>query len=370
MSDLIRKTYEIQRKTIDEEAGIYEAMISTEKLDRQGDIVVADGGDVKNYLRNPVVLFGHRYDDPERVVGRSLEIETISKKGIRSRFEFAPWGTSIGADVTRRLWGSGFLNATSIGFNPNWKEAIPIDANGEEIPEDQRGDAMDTFFRSGGLKFKEWELLEFSLVPVPANQDALRLAVRGAIERLDAGRAIDRLSRRRSQTPAVRALESFFEEILDPEKAADPIVWITRDAVLRPFPNEHACRLRDPGDFEQDSFRRMDRESDGKSYSVIMGKLDGETTMTEQSYRYPKDGWTEGEARSHCTDHDGILFEPASSEGLRPGVSRSRLSMTPAKADDGSLPNDADDNELTEEEQYAAIAGKIRELLEVLFPRK
>ncbi len=79
-----------------------------------------------------------------------------------------------------------------------------------------------------------------------------------------------------------------------------------------PYPNEHACRLRDPDDFQQDSFRRTSRESDGKRYDVIMGRLEGEDTMTEQAYRYPKDIWTEAEARAHCKAHQGILFEPAS----------------------------------------------------------
>ena len=367
---LIRKTYDVERKTIDEDAGIFEAMISTESIDRQADIVVADGGDVANWLRNPVVLFGHNYSDPERLVANGLEIEKIKGKGIRSVFQFVPWGTSIGADVTRRLWTGRFLNATSIGFLPDWKQVVPIDADGNEIPPEER-EPTDFYF-AGGRKFKKWELLEFSLVPVPANQDALRLAVRGAIERLDVGRIEAKLARR-SQTPAVRALESFFSELLDQTAEVDPVVWITRDAVLRPFPNEHACRLRDPGDFEADSFRRTDRETDeGKPFSVIMGKLEGEDSMVDQSFRYPKDVWKEGEANQHCVDHDGILFEPASGEeALRPDVSRSTLSPDPASTGRSAptIPAESDDDstELTEE-RYETIAGEILELLDGFFP--
>ena len=79
-----------------------------------------------------------------------------------------------------------------------------------------------------------------------------------------------------------------------------------------PYNSEHSCRLRDPDDFQADSFRRTSRESDGKQFFVIMGRLQGEDTMTEQAYRYPKDTWTEAEARKHCKEHDGIAFEPAS----------------------------------------------------------
>jgi len=77
-----------------------------------------------------------------------------------------------------------------------------------------------------------------------------------------------------------------------------------------PYPNEHACRLRSPGQFQENSFRRMTREHNGKQYSVIMGKLKGEDSMTEQAYRYDKDKWTAEQARNHCLDHDG-RFEAA-----------------------------------------------------------
>lgn len=79
---------------------------------------------------------------------------------------------------------------------------------------------------------------------------------------------------------------------------------------LKPYPHEHACRLREPRDFQADTFRRMQREHEGKKYSVIMGKLKNEDTMTEQAYRYADDIWTAAQARSHCKDHDG-RFEAA-----------------------------------------------------------
>jgi HK97 family phage prohead protease len=79
---------------------------------------------------------------------------------------------------------------------------------------------------------------------------------------------------------------------------------------LKPYPHEHACRLREPGEFQADTFRRMQREHEGKKYSAIMGKLKNEDTMTEQAYRYADDVWTATEARSHCKGHEG-RFEAA-----------------------------------------------------------
>ena len=69
--------------------------------------------------------------------------------------------------------------------------------------------------------------------------------------------------------------------------------------------NEHECRLKDPADFQQDSFRTTTRESDGKEYNIIMGRLKNETTMTEQAYRYKDSIWSTSDANTHCKDHDG-----------------------------------------------------------------
>ena len=93
--------------------------------------------------------------------------------------------------------------------------------------------------------------------------------------------------------------------------AANPDALITGvKAELKPYPNEHACRLRNPDDFQDGSFRRMTRVSDGKKYSVIMGRLEGEDTLTEQAYRYDKEVWEAADAKDHCEDHDG-KFEAA-----------------------------------------------------------
>jgi len=99
---------------------------------------------------------------------------------------------------------------------------------------------------------------------------------------------------------------------------------------LKPYPNEHACRLRNPDDFQEDSFRRISRVSDGKKYSVIMGRLKGEDTMAEQAYRYDKNIWDADEAKSHCEEHDG-KFEPASEKQEKSGRVLSAASMNKIK---------------------------------------
>lgn len=83
--------------------------------------------------------------------------------------------------------------------------------------------------------------------------------------------------------------------------------------ISKPYPNFHACQLKPPGSFKDKSFRTVYRKHDGKKYAVIMGKLKGESSMTEQTYRYDKEIWDTDDARAHCKDHDG-KFEAAKVE--------------------------------------------------------
>lgn len=137
------KTYHVETRALDNEL-VFEAVISTGARDRDGEIVMPDGVDVSNYMRNPVVLFAHDYRSPPVAKTESIWRED---NALVARFRFPPPGTYEFADNIRKLWAAGFLNAVSVGF-------IPLERDGDKIT--------------------KWELLEFSIVPVPANQEALR----------------------------------------------------------------------------------------------------------------------------------------------------------------------------------------------------
>lgn len=78
-----------------------------------------------------------------------------------------------------------------------------------------------------------------------------------------------------------------------------------------PYPNEHACRLRDPDEFEPGSFRRIKK---GRLV-IIIAKPKGGDGMATQAFRYPKDEYTEKEAHTHCKEQHGS-FEPAKMQTL------------------------------------------------------
>lgn len=97
-----------------------------------------------------------------------------------------------------------------------------------------------------------------------------------------------------------------------------------------PYPNEHAARLRDPGDFQPDSFRRK-QIADG--ITLILGRLKGETTMTGQAYRFKADKFTAAEAKAWLKDHDikFISFEEATGEEKSAMEGMLRIGGSPVK---------------------------------------
>lgn len=128
-----------------------------------------------------------------------------------------------------------------------------------------------------------------------------------------------------------------------------------------PYPNEHACRLREPSEF--DRFRRTTREHNGKTYSIIMGKEKGKDTWGEQAYRYAKDTWTVDEARAHCTSHDGKTFEPASggNNGTLPtGINTPQLSINHTPSKGGAMKFDAQGNLIDDKGIIVMTAAQIK----------
>jgi HK97 family phage prohead protease len=71
--------------------------------------------------------------------------------------------------------------------------------------------------------------------------------------------------------------------------------------------NEIRYRIRDPQKFQEDSFRTVTLKKDKPRVLAIMGKLTGESTMTIQALRFPKDdGWTLAEAKKWLKDHPDV----------------------------------------------------------------
>lgn len=121
----------------------FEVIASTEGTDRDGEVLIQAGIDMKNYLLNPVILFGHDYHSLP--IGKATAIEQRDGKTI-IRGVFASKEANPLAEQVFQLYKEGILKAVSVGFIAK---------------------------RYDGMHITESELLELSFVPVPANPEAL-----------------------------------------------------------------------------------------------------------------------------------------------------------------------------------------------------
>lgn len=99
-----------------------------------------------------------------------------------------------------------------------------------------------------------------------------------------------------------------------------------RDVVGLPFPNEHSARLRDPDDFDPDSFRRTKGgslygskqvpETIGIVWAKLKGKAEPDDPVLPQALRFPTEHWTADEAKAWLKDNEieYSQFEPATDE--------------------------------------------------------
>ena len=134
--------------------GRHRIRIMTGQVARDGDVVEPMGMQLDNYLLNPVVMWAHDYQGSTPSgglpIGRTLSLER-TPGGIDAEFEFLP--DDPFASRVQNAWERGFLRTASIGWES--LEATPLPGG-------------------FGLRHKRTDLLEWSLVPVPADPGASR----------------------------------------------------------------------------------------------------------------------------------------------------------------------------------------------------
>lgn len=136
---------------------ILEFVISTGAVDRDGDTLAIDGWELDNFRKTGTVLWAHNGDMPP--IADPLSVDVVDAKLVSAaRFmgpDFADHDHAKFADLIYKMYGGGFMKATSVGFLPmSWAES------------NERGGWWPT-------DYLKQELLEWSTVPVPANPEAL-----------------------------------------------------------------------------------------------------------------------------------------------------------------------------------------------------
>lgn len=195
----LRKTYSVVGavKAMEPDASgapRFRFAISSEAVDRDRDVISLSGWKTASYRANPIVLWAHRSRDLP--VARS-EREWVEGGKLLSEAVWPEKDAYPFADTVAALLKGGFLNATSVGFVPlTWS-----------YNEQRRG-----------YNFTEAELLEYSIVPIPSNPDAL-VQARGV--------GID-----------VRPIKAWAERVLDECRSLD--------AGVTPEQAEAAAKVADP----------------------------------------------------------------------------------------------------------------------------
>lgn len=124
--------------------GVLEAVITTSSVDRHNENIDTGGIDTSTYMANPVVLYGHDYEGLP--IGKTLKLTEMKNK-IKARFQLAVTEYPFASTVYEMVKG-GYLNAVSIGgIVREWSD-------------DYR-------------TIMKMDMVEFSVVPVPANPEAL-----------------------------------------------------------------------------------------------------------------------------------------------------------------------------------------------------
>lgn len=157
---------------------------SDETPDRVGDIIKVSGWNLTSYKQNPVVLWGHDQANTPPI-GKAVNVRRgagpAGKPALLASIEFAPKEAYEFAETVYQLTKGGFLNAVSVGFMPR---------DTKELSKEERA-ALG--MPSYGLMYTKADLLEISVVSVPANPSALVTGAKGLVSRgLLGQREVDR----------------------------------------------------------------------------------------------------------------------------------------------------------------------------------
>tara|TARA_R100001510_G_C7599100_1_gene166291 strand:+ start:276 stop:914 length:639 start_codon:yes stop_codon:yes gene_type:complete len=142
------------------------AKLTTDSVDRDGEVLIPQGMVSKDFEKNPVLFYNHEYDQP---IGKVTNIKR-TENAVMGTLTFAQRPADYVGEFfpsfIEALVKQGIVKGVSVGFVPE--------------PSGARSATKADRMRFGnGIKrvFNRWKLLEVSIAPLPANQDALIQAV-------------------------------------------------------------------------------------------------------------------------------------------------------------------------------------------------
>lgn len=146
----------------------FTAVITSETIDRDGEVLIPSGMNSKEFDRNPTLFWNHDYAEP---VGKAVGPLKRKEREIVADFVFAKrpdgYAGEFFPEVAAALVGQGIVSGVSVGYVP--------EEGGVRMATD-----IDRKKYGGSVSriFSRWKLLEVSLAPLQANPEALITAVK------------------------------------------------------------------------------------------------------------------------------------------------------------------------------------------------
>ncbi len=160
-----KATPDIEVKDVSERDRTVTSVITTDRVDRDGEVVVTKGLNFDGFDANPVVLFMH---DPCSPIGKCNGRTAKTHEHIAVT-EFAE--TDL-ADEIFKLYMGGFLKGWSIGMDYNTVQREPL----TEADVRKRAD-----WAGANAVIRSASVVEYSAVSIPANAEALSRAHQGGL---------------------------------------------------------------------------------------------------------------------------------------------------------------------------------------------
>lgn len=254
----------------------FRAIITNGSRDRYGTSFDPQGAITRGYMANPVVLWRHKNE--EVPIGHSISLTLTSEGQWISDFEID--GATEFERVLIAKLNSGSLNAVSIGAR--------INPNEVEYDED-----TDTYH------FREWELYEFSVVPIGGNPEAVIVGREFSEEESESSylEEYNRLIRDHCEQRGIPMEDAEDKEALEALEAHDEHQEPTEERAGRVLSRSNEKKLREAAEMILEVLKAADKEEEeeededededeDEERTVFFNReeMDGASNTTRRSY--------------------------------------------------------------------------------------
>jgi len=292
--DKVIKTFISTIKSVNEEKGTVEAVVSDETIDRYQEVILVDAWKkgLSSYKKHGVLLSSHNYSKLTNQIGIAESVKVIDKELI-AKFRYFINSGNDEADWGFFLAKQG-LAAYSVGFLPKPNGYENADWDDEDVKKGKKPCRIYT----------DVELLEISQVTVPANPSALQKSIEEDTED-------DDFIKEYSQ----KVYEKVFKIVPDSITTTDTEEFVTleipedvqlkEDIITKPETTDNYHHVPVPGE--------EGKHKDHKIRTITVSKKDGikgKHCVDDKkiiSYMFPTDNYSMDEAKEWVKEHSKAI---------------------------------------------------------------